>query len=166
MANLNPKHARESEVVTRYLLMPRDVNQHGTAFGGLIMELIDGTASMAASRHSERLVVTASIDSLSFLLPIRVGEHVVLRARVSYTGKSSMEVSVRVEKENPVTREKALATTAYLTFVALDENGKPRAVPPLLCETDEEKHAFERTRERVAARREMRCKHDDFEVCE
>ena len=165
MASLNPKHASESEVVTRYLLMPRDVNQHQTAFGGLIMQLIDGTASMAASRHSERLVVTASIDSLSFLLPIRVGEHVVLTARVSYTGKSSMEIAVRVEKENPITREKALATTAYLTFVALDENGKPRAVPPLLCETEDEIKSFDRAKLRVAARKEMRCKHDDFEVC-
>jgi acyl-CoA hydrolase len=166
MASLNPKTAKESEVITRYLLMPRDVNQHGTAFGGLVMSLIDETASMAASRHSERLVVTASIDSLSFLLPIRVGEHVVLIARVSYTGKSSMEISVRVDRENPITRETALATTAYLTFVALDENGKPRAVPPLLCETEAEKQSFERAKQRVAARKDMRCKHDDFEICE
>jgi acyl-CoA hydrolase len=166
MASLNPKPAKESEVITRYLLMPKDVNQHGTAFGGLVMSLIDGTASMAASRHSERLVVTASIDSLSFLLPIRVGEHVVLTARVSYTGKSSMEVSVHVERENPITRETALATTAYLTFVALDENARPRAIPPLLCETEDEKKALERATKRVAARKEMRCKHDDFEKCD
>jgi acyl-CoA hydrolase len=165
MSTLKPKHCSESEVVTRHLVMPRDANPLGSAFGGLVMSLIDETAYMAASRHCETIAVTASLDSLSFLSPLKVGDHVVLYAKISYTGKTSMEVSVRVEKENPATKERVLTTTAYLTFVALSADGKPVPVPQLLCNTDQEREALTRAAERVAARKVHRSRHDEFTVC-
>lgn len=158
-----PKSADESAVETRYLLMPRDANPRGTAFGGLIMSWIDAAGSMAATRHSESQVVTAAMDSLSFRAPIRVGDHVVLKARVTYTGRSSMEVAVHVIRENPVARTRETATTAYLTFVALDENDMPAEVPPLSCSSTEECVALEKAKGRVKARKELRSRHDDFD---
>jgi len=113
MDKLQPKHQRESTVDTRYYLLPRDANAYGTAFGGFIMSIIDGTAAMAASRHCNRPVVTASIDSLSFCEPIRVSDHVVLDARVTYTGRTSMEVSVVVKKEN---LQEQVTAYSYLDF--------------------------------------------------
>jgi acyl-CoA hydrolase len=162
MDKLQPKHQRESTVDTRYYLLPRDANAYGTAFGGFIMSIIDGTAAMAASRHCNRPVVTASIDSLSFCEPIRVSDHVVLDARVTYTGRTSMEVSVVVKKENPITRESAIATTAHLSFVAIGNDGKPYEIPQLLCETEEEKKLFEVAKQRVAARKALRSQCVEF----
>jgi acyl-CoA hydrolase len=162
MKKLQPKHQRESAVETRYYLLPRDANAYGTAFGGFIMSIIDGTGAMAASRHCNRPVVTASIDSLSFCEPIRVSDHIVLDARVTYTGRTSMEISVVVKKENPVTRENAIATTAHLSFVAIDDNGKPCEIPQLLCETDDEKKQFDIAKQRVAARKALRSQCRDF----
>ncbi|MGD8401413.1 MAG: acyl-CoA thioesterase, partial [Bacillota bacterium] len=113
------KTPRESAVETRYLIMPDQVNAHGTVFGGLIMSWIDMVAAMAAQRHCNGVAVTASIDRISFKAPIYVGEHAVLRASVNYVGHTSLEVGVLVIKENPYTGEQIRATTAYLTFVAL-----------------------------------------------
>lgn len=159
------KHWKDSMVETRYLVMPRDANPYGSAFGGLIMSVIDETAYMAASRHAGPSVVTAAIDSLSFLSPVRVGDQIVLSARISYTGKKSMEVSVTVVRENPETGERVRTTAAYLTFVALDDSGKPKEIPPLLLLTDEDRASFERARLRVVSRKEHRCRHDEFGEC-
>jgi acyl-CoA hydrolase len=157
------KIARQSAVETRYLIMPRDANPLGSAFGGLVMSLIDETASMTAVRHCARPVVTAAIDSLAFLAPIRVGDHLLLNAQVSYTGKRSLEVMVRVTRENPVTGESALATTAFLTFVPINDAGNPMSVPPLRYENDTDKERMERARVRVEARKAHRLKHEEFE---
>ena len=159
------RHSKDSAVETRYLIMPKDANPYGSAFGGLIMSVIDETAYMAASRHAGTSVVTAAIDSLSFVSPVRVGDQIVLNARVTYTGTKSMEVSVTVMKDNPDTGERRLATTAYLTFVALDEHGKPKEIPPLLLTTDDDRASFERARLRVASRKEHRCRYDEFTEC-
>ena len=149
-------------IETRHYLLPKDANLHGTAFGGHIMSLIDGTAAMTASLHCNRPVVTASIDSLSFCEPIKVSEHVVLKARVTYTGRTSMEVSVLVKKVNPITMETAVATTAFISFVAIGEDGNPCEIPQLLCDTEEESKLFEIAKQRVAARKAHRSTCVDF----
>jgi acyl-CoA hydrolase len=150
------KTPSESAVVTRYLVMPQQANPQGTAFGGAIMGWIDMVAAMAAERHCRTEVVTAGIDSMSFKEPVRIGDHVVLQASVNYVSRSSMEVGVRVTREDPGTGEKAVATTAHVTMVALDENKHPAAAPPVVPETPEEKRRYENARQRVQERKERR----------
>ncbi len=121
------------------LVLPGDTNAHGTIFGGKVMQWIDVAAGIAAMRHSAGGVVTASVDALTFLTPIHLGEIVRLRAQVNYVGKTSMEVGVRVEAENPRAGTSRYTTKAYLTFVAVDSEGKPRAIPPLVLVDDEDR---------------------------
>lgn len=164
MENQNPsdrlsKSPADSAVETRFLLMPSQANPYGTAFGGAIVAEIDMTASMAAQRHCEGLVVTAAIDSIQFEQPIFIGDQVVLRASVNYAGRTSMEVGVQVIRENPLRGESIVATTAHLTFVAVDEKTKqPIPVPAIRPETDEEKRRCENARLRVQARKDFRKK--------
>ena len=155
MSEPRAKSPSESAVETRYLIMPHQANPHGTAFGGVIMAWIDMVAAMAAQRHCGKEVVTAGIDSLAFKEPIRIGDHVLLRASVNYVSRSSMEVGVQVTREDPYTGQSVVATTAHLTFVALDENKKPTPAPPILPETDQEKQRYENARLRVQARKEL-----------
>jgi len=154
MTNDKGKAPGESAVETRYLVMPIQANPQGTAFGGAIVGWIDMTAAMAAQRHCGREVVTAGIDSLIFRQPIRIGDHVILKAAVNYVSRSSMEVGVQVIREDPYTGVQVLATTAHLTLVALDENKRPTAAPPLLPQTPQERRRYESARLRVQARKE------------
>ena len=149
------KSPKDSAVETRYLLMPQQANPHGTAFGGAIVAWIDMVAAMAAQRHCGREVVTAGIDSLIFKEPIRIGDQVVLKATVNYVGRTSMEVGVQVVREDPYGGEAVTATTAHLTFVALDENKRPTEVPPLKPQTTQEKRRYENAKVRVQARKEL-----------
>ncbi len=149
------KRPGDSAVESRYLLMPHQANPYGTAFGGVIIAWIDMIASMAAQRHCGKEVVTASIDSLSFKEPIRVGDHVVLKASVNYVGRTSMEVGVRVIKEDPYSTKQIIATTAHLTFVALGKDKRPCPVVPLLPETADEKRRYENAKLRVQARKDL-----------
>lgn len=149
------KKPSESAVESRYLLMPDHANPSGTAFGGVIVAWIDMTASMAAQRHCGKEVVTASIDSILFKHPIYVGDHVILKASVNYAGRTSMEVGVRVIREHPYTNEQIIATTAHLTFVAVDENNRPAPVPPVIPETDDEKRRYANAELRVRNRKEL-----------
>lgn len=112
-------------------------------------------AVMVAQRHCGREAVTASVDRLNFIAPILVGDHVLLKASVNYTGRSSMEIGVQVSKENPYTGVSVRATTAYLTFVALDENKRPSAIPPVLPETEIEKKRFQNAILRQEANRNL-----------
>jgi len=155
MSERKEKTPRESAVETRYVVMPDMANSYGTVFGGKIMSWIDMTAGMVAQRHCEKVAVTAGIDTISFKSPVYVGDHVVLRATVNYVGNSSMEVGVNVIRENPFTGEKVNATTAFLTFVCLDKNGRPTTAPKLRPETDEEKRRYENAKVRVEARKEL-----------
>ena len=155
MAEPKAKSPRESAVETRYLIMPHQANPHGTAFGGVIMAWIDMVAAMAAQRHCGKEVVTAGIDSLAFKEPIHIGDHVLLRAAVNYVSRSSMEVGVRVTREDPYSAEQVVATTAHLTFVALDKDKKPTPAPPILPETDAEKRRYANAKLRVQARKEL-----------
>ncbi|MBE7500161.1 MAG: acyl-CoA thioesterase [Verrucomicrobiales bacterium] len=135
--------------------MPQHANDLGIAFGGTIMSWIDMVAAMVAQRHCGRKVVTVSIDRLSFLAPCHIGDHVLLRSSANYVGRTSMEVGVQVLKECPYTGERVRATTAYLTFVALDRREKPTPIPPIHPETPDELRRFENARLRVAARKEL-----------
>ena len=154
MTSEKGKTPGESAVETRYLVMPTQANPQGTAFGGAIVGWIDMTAAMAAQRHCGREVVTAGIDSLVFRQPIRIGDHVILKAMVNYVGRSSLEVGVQVIREDPYSGQQVLATTAHLMLVALDENKRPTPAPPLLPQTPEEKQRYENARLRVQARKE------------
>ncbi|AQT67717.1 putative acyl-CoA thioester hydrolase [Anaerohalosphaera lusitana] len=153
MADQKPKKPCQSAVTTRYLLMPHHANPHGTAFGGTIMSWIDTVASMAAQRHARTEVVTASIDQIQFRQPINIGDHVLLKASVNYVGRTSMEVGVKVTKENPYTGNSTVATTAHLTFVALDEKHRPTVIPPLEPATDDEKRRFANAQKRLEQRK-------------
>jgi acyl-CoA hydrolase len=131
-----PRHAR---CLMTQVVLPGDGNALGTAFGGRIMQWIDICAAVACQRHSRTRVVTASMDDLHFLAPIRVGMMVELRAQVNAAFRTSMEAGVRVESEDMVTGERIHACTAYLTFVAQDGNGASVPVPPLVLETDDDR---------------------------
>jgi acyl-CoA hydrolase len=155
MTNEKGKSPKDSSVETRYLIMPHHANPHGTAFGGVIVAWIDMLAAMAAQRHCGKEVVTAGIDSLAFKEPIRIGDHVVLKASVNYVSRSSMEVGVQVTREDPYSGDQAIATTAYLTFVALDQNKRPTPAPPIVPETEQEKRRYENARLRVQTRKEL-----------
>ncbi len=134
------------------LVLPNDANPLGNLLGGKVMHLIDVAAAIAAARHSRRPVVTVSVDSLEFHHPVKVGHVVHLSARVNHTGTTSMEVGVEVESENPLTGERRHTSSAFLTFVALDDLGRPTAVPPLVPRTAAEKRRFDEAARRRADR--------------
>lgn len=150
----NAKPVSASQVIMTQLVLPTHINALGSIFGGTIMSWIDIAAAIAAQRHSNKEVVTASIDSLSFIAPIYKGWVVNLKASVNFTSRTSMEVGVRVDAENPRTGEVFHTASAYTTFVALGSNGKPAEVPGLVCETPDEKRRFEAGKKR----REQRLK--------
>ncbi|MEW5739142.1 MAG: acyl-CoA thioesterase [Myxococcota bacterium] len=139
MDALPAKRPSESATEMVQIVLPSDANALGAAFGGSVMGWIDICAAVAAQRHSRQIVVTASMDDLHFHAPIKVGWTVTLRARVIAAFKSSMEVGVTVHAENIQTGERTLTTSALLTFVALDKDGKRLPVPPLAPDTDEER---------------------------
>ena len=147
-----PKPASASRVEMTQIVMPSDANVLGTAFGGKVMEWSDLAAAVAAQRHARMPVVTASIDRLSFLAPIRIGYVALLRAQVTAVFGTSMEVEVEVLTEEPTTGERRKCCDAFLTFVALGPDGRPAPAPPLLAETDEEKRREREARERRQAR--------------
>jgi len=149
------KSPKDSAIETTYLVMPSQANPQGTAFGGAIVAWIDMTAAMAAQRHCGREVVTAGIDSIVFKEPIRIGDQVRLQASVNYVGRTSMEVGVQVTRQDPYGGNSVVATSAHLTFVALDEYKKPVPVPPLVPKTKEEKERYENALIRVKARKEL-----------
>jgi acyl-CoA hydrolase len=136
------KTVKSSEIEMRNLVMPNDTNPQNSIFGGVVMSWIDMAAAMVAQRHANRPVVTVHIDDISFLAPIKVGEHVLIKAALNYVGKTSMLVGVKVISENPFTGITRHTTTAYLTFVALDDAGRPTEVNKLTPETEVEKRRY------------------------
>ncbi len=152
--NLTPQPVRASQVTMTEMVLPQHTNSFHNVFGGQVMAWIDICAAIAAQRHSRMPCVTASVDALQFLAPVKRGWFITLRASVNYVGKTSMEIGVKVEAENPLTGELHHTASAYLTFVALDENNTPSVIPPLLAETDTEKrrykHAEIRRKNRLA----------------
>ena len=141
------------------VVLPAETNALGKLLGGHVMHLVDITAAMAASRHSNSYVVTASVDYIDFRNPINVGEIVILKSQVNRVFHTSMEVGVKVFSENPLTGERKHTTTAYVTFVALDQfTRQPKVVPPLIVRTSEEKRRWRDAGERRKARLALRFK--------
>lgn len=149
---MEPKPASESRSQLVRWMGVLDANTAGNVHGGTIMKLCDEVAGLAAIKHSRRRVVTAAMDRMAFLVPIRVGELVTLSATVNAAWRTSMEVGVRVEAENPLTGEVRHSNTAYLTMVALDDDGNPAHVPPLIATTPEEQRRMREAELRRANR--------------
>ncbi len=149
---MTPIPASQSRVIMTELVLPQHTNALGSIFGGVIMSWIDIAAAIASARHCSMQTVTASIDALNFVEPVYKGWIVNLKASVNFVSRTSMEVGVRVDAENPIQRRTFHTASAYLTFVALGEKGKPVPVPPLLPETVEELRRFEAAKQRRALR--------------
>lgn len=150
------KTKAQSSITLSQRLLPQDANPAGNVHGGVILKYIDTAAGTVAMRHGRTNAVTASIDRMDFLRPVFVGELVTIKASLNYVGTTSMEVGVRVEAENLLTGEVRYTNSAYLTFVALDKDGKPTKVPPLVLENDTDqrrwREAEERRRNRISER--------------
>lgn len=153
---MEAKTCNESRVIRTSRIFPNDVNNHNTLFGGKLMSDMDMVASISATRHSRTECVTASTDSVDFLIPITPENSVCFESFVTYTGSSSMEVFVKIIAESLLNSDRKIAATAFFTFVALDENGKPTKVPGVIPETEEEKKLHETGKERAEVRKEHR----------
>ncbi|HSA57807.1 MAG TPA: acyl-CoA thioesterase [Gemmatimonadaceae bacterium] len=147
---------RESQHETSEIMMPQHANNLGHVFGGVVLAMMDTAAAVAAIRHARMTCVTASIDRVDFREPIHVGDLVVMRASVNYVGRSSMEVGVRVEAEDLLTGRRRHTNSCYLTFVAVDQSGRPVEVPALRPETPEEQRRYAAAAERRRRRLEER----------
>jgi acyl-CoA hydrolase len=151
VSSLKPKRWQDSASETVQVVLPNDSNPLGFILGGTVMHLIDITGAIACHRHTNMLALTASVDSLDFIHPIKVGDLIILKSRVTCVFKTSLEVEVEVFSEAIQTGERRLTSKAYLTFVSLSKDGKPAAVPPLIVETPEDE---QRCREAEARRAE------------
>ena len=147
------KPVSESQVVMARQMMPDDANPWGAVHGGTIMKMVDEAAGSAAIRHSRCRVATAAIDYMSFLHPVHVGDLVTLMASVNDVGRTSMEVGVRVETEDMMTGRRWHTSSAYLVMVALDDEGRPRSVPPVLAETPDQRRRMAAAKIRRAQRK-------------
>ena len=136
--DLAPKPAADSRVTLTQMMEVTDANVAGNVHGGAIMRLVDTAAALAAIRHAGRLAVTVSLDEMTFREPVHIGDVLTIHASVNDVGTTSMECGVRVEAENPITGSRVHAASAYLVFVAIDDDGRPRPVPPLLAESENE----------------------------
>lgn len=150
------KTVKESQHESSEIMMPQHANNLGHVFGGVVLGLMDKIAAVAAYRHARMNVVTASIDRVDFREPIYVGDLVILKASVNFVGRTSMEVGVRVETENMVTGRRRHTNSCYLTFVAVDRDGRPVEIPDLAPETDEERRRHHAAGERRRRRLEER----------
>lgn len=136
------KRISESSLISTRWMFPSDANPAGNVFGGAIVRYIDEIAAAVAHRHARSNVVIASMDRMDYHNPVKVGDLLTLKASVNFVGNSSMDIGVRVESENPMTGEVVHAASAYATMVALDKEGKPKRVPRLILETEDEKRRF------------------------
>jgi len=136
------KPVRHSQTEITQFVLPNDANPLGNILGGTVMHLVDITGAIAAHRHASNYVVTASIDHMDFRSPIRVGEIIILKASVNRVFRSSMEVGVKVYREDVFTRKQHHTSSAYLTYVAVDADGTPKPVPQVIAETGDEKRRF------------------------
>lgn len=148
----NPKPIRASRVTISQLMHPEHANLLGNIHGGWIMKLVDEAGALSCMRHAQRKVVTVAIDSMVFRQPIRIGDLIIINAEVSYVGRTSMEAEVQVQAENPITGERTHTNTAYLVYVAVDDNGRPTTVRGLIAETEDEKRRMEKAKERQERR--------------
>ncbi|HEX2622499.1 MAG TPA: acyl-CoA thioesterase [Phototrophicaceae bacterium] len=150
-----PKHIADSRVTLSALMGPQDTNTLGNVHGGIIMKMVDEAGALAAIRHARAPVVTVAIDTMTFNEPIRMGNLVVCTAELTYVGRTSIEVRVEVNAENPIAGTSSVTNTAYLVYVALDPEGHPTPVPPLEYLTDEERARGELAKERQHYRKQQ-----------
>ncbi|WP_042347457.1 acyl-CoA thioesterase [Bacillus massiliigorillae] len=150
---LQPKKVSESKAKLIDLVLPSDTNHYGTIFGGKVMAYADKIAAIAAMRHCRQPVVTVRSESFEFHAPIKAGEAICVEASVICAHRTSMEVLVQIQSENLITGEKNLTSNAFLTFIAIDDHGKPSPVPPVIPETDEEIEHFQQAMKRYNARK-------------
>ena len=155
---MSTKTIKNSNVIMHELVLPNDTNVLGNVHGGRVMCLMDICAAMSAYKHARMPVVTASVDRLDFLAPAKKGDILKLQSSVNYAHKTSMEIGVRIDAENPFTGEVKHTATAYLTFVAIDDNNKPTEIPKIIPESDDENRRYERAKKRHLTRREERVK--------
>ncbi len=146
MTELSPKPMSASRTSLAQLMQIEQANNQGNVHGGWIMKLVDECGALACMRHAGHRVVTVAVDRMTFKQPIRIGHVVQLTAEVTYVGRTSLEATVRVEAENPITGERTHTNTAHLVYVALDDNGKPAPVPPLVAETAEEQEKLQQAK--------------------
>ena len=152
--NLSSHPVQDSHSVMSELMMPHMANNHGNVFGGVILSLVDRVGAVAATRHARQPCVTVSMDRVEFLEPIHLGELVTAKASVNFVGRTSMEVGVRVEAENMITGQRRHTNSCHVTYVAIDDNGRPVPVPKVTPETDAEMRRYERAEARRTRRLE------------
>lgn len=152
MSERAKKPVKLSQHETSELMMPHHANNLGHVFGGVMLSMMDKTAAVAALRHCRQNVVTASIDRVDFREPIHVGDLVVMKASVNYVGRTSMEVGVRVEAEELLSGRRRHTNSCYLTFVAVDTNGRPIEIPGVVAETPDELRRFQAAEQRRKVR--------------
>jgi acyl-CoA hydrolase len=155
-ANAEGKAVRESVYEYSELALPNDSNGFGNVLGGKVMHLVDLAAAITGMKHARNPVVTAAVDNLNFLHPVHIGELIILRAAVNRVFRTSMEIGVKVMTEKLLTGERRHTCSAYLTFVAVDREGKAVPIIPVIPETEEEKRRFRQAAERREARLELR----------
>jgi acyl-CoA hydrolase len=153
---LEGKTISQSRVTLTQLMGPGHANTMGNVHGGHIMKVCDEAGGMAAIKHARRPVVTVTVDSMAFHSPVQIGDLLTVTAEVTWVGRTSMETRVVVTAENVLSGRVTHTNTAYFVYVGLDEDGRPASVPPLICETDEDKARFERAAARQAYRLQMR----------
>jgi acyl-CoA hydrolase len=164
LAAAAPKRAAESATEMVQVVLPNDANPLGFILGGTVMHLIDIAGAIACHRHTRTLLVTAAVDGLQFLHPIKVGDLIILKARVTAAWSTSLEVEVEVFSEETLTGLRRMTSRAYLTFVSIDRDGRRVPIPPLVLDTEEDRQraaeADHRRAERLAARQmlEARCR--------
>ena len=146
----------ETQHETAQLMMPQHANVLGHVFGGVVLSMMDTTAAVSAIRHARLACVTVSVDRVDFREPIHVGDLVIMKSSVNFVGRTSMEIGVRVETENLLTGLRRHTNSCYLTFVAVDRNGKPVPVPPLKPESPEEIRRYQAAKERRERRLQER----------
>ena len=151
-----PRTVRETQHETSEIMMPQHANNLGHVFGGVILSMMDRTSAVAAIRHARSDCVTVSVDRVDFRQPIHLGELVIMKASVNFVGRTSMEVGVRIEAENLVSGNRRHTNSCYLTFVAIDDAGRPVEVPALITESEEERRRHAAARERRRRRLEER----------
>ena len=154
MGNEEQKFWKDSYTAIERLVLPPDTNIFNALYGGRLVEWIDNVASIVSFKHSRRRTVTGSMDSIFFLSQIRMGDIVTMKGRINYVGKTTMEIEVDVFSEESLTGEKKFATKAYLTYVAIEQNGKATAVPRLKLETEDDEKRFKEGEERSKTRNE------------
>jgi len=153
---MKTKPVSASRITLSQLMQPQHANSAGNVHGGWIMKLVDEAGALACMRFANRRVVTVAIDQMMFRQPIHIGNLVTLTAEVSYTGRTSMEAEVQVVAENPITGEQTHTNTAYLVYVALDDDGNPAEVPQLIPETDAQRERMKQAQARQAFRLQQR----------